>query len=330
MIDDDYSLIPPNQPIDVIVRVCEAPEGTTPQVAMTGSPGEVLPSTGGVAPPIPAAPSTIASVKEALLKETQPSTEIAPKFCNGKRATPHTFSFAARPPGPAIVSVTISNGNRNKEPSTTTLTLTTADGKTTTTISTPPPSSNAGTTGGAANDGGFHVEMLVPHVYSSALRLGLALVGGAADHSYSARKPPGGDVATIVDNGAPYLTPEITLGFAPFFDGLRRRHGRVYTHYHQSPWHLAPYIGVGVLSATTGQVQWLRSLYVGIEYEFFSNCSIALAAVLRRTDALSPGLNVGDPVGDMTTLTSSRYAAGIGVVFNFTPDFLKFAGLGLK
>jgi hypothetical protein len=171
---------------------------------------------------------------------------------------------------------------------------------------------------------------LVPQVYSSALRFGIGMVFGASDHSYSARKPPGGDVSTIIDNGAPYAIPEITLGFAPFLNGLGPNHGRVYTHYTQSISHLAPYVGVGVLTATTGQVQWLRSLYLGVEYELFSNCSVAVTWVLRRTDALAPGLEVGTQVGDTTTLTATRYASGIGLVFNFTPDFLKFAGLGLK
>lgn len=71
-------------------------------------------------------------------------------------------------------------------------------------------------------------------------------------------------------------------------------------------------------------------MYLGIEYELFSNCSIAVSGVIRRTDGLAPGLKVGGPVADMTTLSTSHYALGIGIVFNFTPDFLKFSGLGLK
>jgi hypothetical protein len=179
----------------------------------------------------------------------------------------------------------------------------------------------------------FTYEYLVDQEYSGALRFGLSgiLVGG--DNAYVIRKAPGATIGTIVDNGTSPFDAEVVVGYAPFvFDWIwgKDRARRYSTWPHGSNIAVAPYLGLGLISGSNSGVTWLRSLYLGIEYEFSPNFSVAGTWVLRRVNRLADGLTLGDPVTDGTVLTKTAYSlSGVGLVINFTPDFAKFAtGIG--
>lgn len=66
-------------------------------------------------------------------------------------------------------------------------------------------------------------------------------------------------------------------------------------------------------------------MHLGFEYEVSRNFSIAATLVGRKVTRLADGLEVGDPITSTTVPTRTGYEAGIGVVFNFSPEFLKLA-----
>lgn len=179
----------------------------------------------------------------------------------------------------------------------------------------------------------YPYEFLIPDVYGGALRLGFgAICVPALAHSYGARKAAGGDFSTVVDNGADPVAVELVVGYAPFlFAKHSRAGGRTYTPGENEWTRFAPFFGVGVISSTvtTAKVDYLRSFYFGFEYELTAGSSIAIAGVVRRTDQLAHGLEVGAPVDPGTTVTRVAFDFGLGVVVNITPKFFQFASAAL-
>jgi hypothetical protein len=90
------------------------------------------------------------------------------------------------------------------------------------------------------------------------------------------------------------------------------------------------YFGLGALSSSGGsKVEWLRSIYAGVEYELTPGSSVAVTAVARRVDGLANDLKVGSVVPVGMTVTNTTFAFGGAIVFNFTPAFFKFASSAL-
>jgi hypothetical protein len=174
-------------------------------------------------------------------------------------------------------------------------------------------------------------EFLVPNVYSGALRVGVSAVLGLDEHVYTKRQAPGVNVMEVLDHGAPAAEAELVVGYAPYWQAFKGG-GRDYIRHYKGTavaQRLAPYLGLAIVSATPGvdntRVRWLRSFYLGAEWEFFQNTSIALAVTLSRVDVLAPNLTAGGPIGKDTALTDSEVHPGFGIVINFSPDFFKFA-----
>ena len=179
----------------------------------------------------------------------------------------------------------------------------------------------------------FELELLVPRIYSGALRVGFGSVFGASDDAYSIRKTPGSDVGELVQGNRARIVTELVIGYAPFWEALRQQgQGREYIRPKKlfSYYRLAPYFGLGVASvaaggSSDGEVTWLRSFHIGGEFELSHGFSIAASLVARRRDHLVEGVTVGGPVPLDMTLTESKLDVGFGLVVNFTPEFFKFA-----
>jgi hypothetical protein len=176
----------------------------------------------------------------------------------------------------------------------------------------------------------YRFEFYVPQAYSGALRLGVSAihVAGLA-HNYGLRQAAGASFSEIVDNGADPYAYELVVGYSVFLLNLPCG-GRVY--HVDDPWwgRFALYGGIGALSSSpSSKLEWLRSLYLGPEYEISPSSSIALTGVVRRVDELANGLSPGMTVSTGTSLTRPTYELGIGFVVNFTPSFFQFASASL-
>lgn len=115
---------------------------------------------------------------------------------------------------------------------------------------------------------------------------------------------------------------EIVAGFAAFLD----KGGRGYSSHDYS--RFAPYLGIGLLSqGADGEVDFLKSVHLGVEWELTPTFSLASTVVLRRVTRLAPGVALGGPVqGDVPTVT--RQSVGLGFVLNVSPEFLRVGSLG--
>lgn len=162
-------------------------------------------------------------------------------------------------------------------------------------------------------------EAHVPKIYSGVFRLGVSAIYDRTlgDH-YTTRQQPAGELHQIVNLGGSSGAIEMVVGYAPFFTLRTFTDAKPY-------YRLSPYLGLGVLSSTSDGVQWLRSVYLGVEFDLAQGCSVALTGVLRRSEDLADGLSLGDMVTKDTDVTRSTLSLGYGVVFNFTPEFLTFA-----
>ncbi len=169
------------------------------------------------------------------------------------------------------------------------------------------------------------VELLVDQTFSSAVRVGVSAVFlGAVDQGFEARAQPGAGQEEIVAVTAGDYDLELVAGFAPFLE----KNGRSYTS--GSSANFAPYFGIGVLSVSPdgAELDFLKSLHLGVEWAPSQTFSVAVTGVLRRVDRLAPGSQIGGPVnGEVPTISTQSF--GMGVVLNFSPELLNFAGTGL-
>jgi hypothetical protein len=169
------------------------------------------------------------------------------------------------------------------------------------------------------------VELSVEETYLGALRLGIApIFGGAIENRYGTRMQPEGTQREIVATTDNALDMQLVLGMSPFvFDWLADRRGRSYfTGLNRR---FAPYVGLGLLNAEENSLKFTPSLHAGLELELTPQFSIAVTAVGRNVSRLAPGFEVGSVVDtdEVPTITGFRF--GWGVVFNFSPEFLRLA-----
>jgi hypothetical protein len=167
------------------------------------------------------------------------------------------------------------------------------------------------------------IELTVETTYLGAIRLGVGPVfKGAVDRSYSSVARPGSQQREIAATSSGNVDLELVLGFAPYlFDFIGGEGRGTVTH---CKFCLAPYVGIGVLNQSTTSLEVLKSLHFGLEWEFSPSFSLAGTFVLRRVTRLAPGYQIGSPVDDEVP-TVAEYGFGGGLVFNFSPEFFKFA-----
>lgn len=169
----------------------------------------------------------------------------------------------------------------------------------------------------------YPVELIVEETYVGAIRLGVAaLFNDAVDRSYEARTYPGSKQAEIGATTFGHVNAEIVLGFAPYlFDYLKTGEGRPAITKGTG---LAPYFGIGLLNANGTGIELVKSIHLGLEYQFAPSFSLALTGVGRRVNRLPPGFTVGSPVTG-TVPTTTGFGLGVGLVLNFSPEFFKIS-----
>jgi hypothetical protein len=171
------------------------------------------------------------------------------------------------------------------------------------------------------------VELIVEQTYSGAIRIGVATVwGGAVDRSYDARTVPGSNQEEVVQTATSKVDLELVIGFAPFLE--QAWGGRGYAtsrRLSDAPYGLSPYFGIGILNENKNALELLKSVHLGVEWEMNPHFSVAATYVLRRVERLGRGITVGSPVGPEGIYTTQSYQSGWGLVFNVSPEFLRFA-----
>jgi len=153
-------------------------------------------------------------------------------------------------------------------------------------------------------------------------RVGVAGVFfGAVDGKYKARRAQG---AAQTELGVADIAPldiEFVVSFAPYFDAG----GRGATGCDAAPWCFAPYIAIGAIAPNSDDVEFFKSLHLGVEWEPISNFSIAVTGVARRVTRLEDDAHIGVPVFEDDLPTTQTIGLGLGVVINVSPDFFRIA-----
>lgn len=187
--------------------------------------------------------------------------------------------------------------------------------------------------------GEIGAEILVDKAYSGAFRFGLSRVFKLNDIEYVGVQAERDKPFIITKKVAP--PQEVVLGLA-IYSQIFGQGGRTYflrnTYSKSHCWVKCPfqwlwrraglYVGIGALSYAPNNLDFMKSLHLGIELELMPNLSLAFTTAIRRTPILGGGLFVGDEVSTASVNTSNTYRAGIGLVLNISTDFLKFAAKG--
>lgn len=185
--------------------------------------------------------------------------------------------------------------------------------------------------------GEIGAEILVDKVYSGTFRFGLSRILKLEDIEYVGVQQENMSYK-ITKNSSP--AQEIVLGVALYSQLLSNQGGRTYflrpkysEHWYCRPFewlwrHSGLYVGIGALSYTPKNVDFLKSVHLGVELEFTSNLSLALTTAIRRTPVLGDGMFVGDSIATSSVNTTDTNRAGLGIVLNVSVDFLKFAVKG--
>jgi len=169
------------------------------------------------------------------------------------------------------------------------------------------------------------VEFWIDETYSGAFRMGFAGVfAGGLEQRYQKVTAPNSQQAEIRASDANPVDVDLVVGYAPYLE----RGGRSAAGCENAPFCFSPYVGIGVVSAADdGGLDFLKSVHLGVEWEFTPSFSIALTANLRRVQRLAAGYAPGQPIdGDIPT--ESRYVFGAGLVINLSPSFLKIGASG--
>ena len=179
----------------------------------------------------------------------------------------------------------------------------------------------------------FELPFLVRKYFSGAMKLSMAvIVGNSVQYNYEVAKVGGSETKEIILTSGGRAEFEMVVGYTPYvFDrGQRRSYEK--TSLLQRGAGFAPYFGLGLISVGNGgDVGFLKSLYVGIEWSPIKNFSLAPTAVLRRVARLRNGYKIGSPVPDGTTnkdLTKDRLSLGFALVLSFTPEIFRIAAGG--
>lgn len=169
------------------------------------------------------------------------------------------------------------------------------------------------------------VEFWIEATYSGAFRVGVAgIVMGALDERYRAETRPGSQQREIVEKGSSVMDLDVVIGYSPYLDPG----GRAGSGCESAPFCFNPYFGLGLLSASSGgDLQWLKSVHLGVEWELTEAFAIGLTANLRRVERLARGFAPGYPV-DGEVPTDDKFVFGVGLVINLSPEFLKVGASG--
>lgn len=170
------------------------------------------------------------------------------------------------------------------------------------------------------------VEFEIEETYSSALRVGLGIVGGGAvDREYAARLALGSGQREIAATTFGNFDLELVIGFAPYLDYFRGGRGYAgHENLRSFPFGFSPYIGLGVINGSKNSLELLKSIHVGIEWEPIPSFSIAATWVGRRVTQLASGEMLGSPTEDPVA-TKTGFDWGWGIVLNISPEFLRIA-----
>lgn len=171
----------------------------------------------------------------------------------------------------------------------------------------------------------FKLEFWVEETYSGAFRVGVAgILLGALDQRYRAETRPGSAQREIVATDDSAMDLDVVLGYSPYLD----TGGRPAAGCENAPFCFNPYFGLGLLSASgDGELQWLKSVHLGVEWELTEAFAIGLTANLRRVERLAEGFRPGFPV-EGNVPTDDVFVFGFGVVVNLSPEFLKIGASG--
>jgi hypothetical protein len=171
----------------------------------------------------------------------------------------------------------------------------------------------------------LETELVVEQTYSGALRLGIGIPLIAVDRSYSATLVGGSDQHEIVATGSG-ADVELVVTLAAFVEALHG--GRSYTGADGSDFleHWGLFVAAGIVSSTQNGVEFLTSIYVGLEWEPIRSISFGFGYVLRRVHRLIDGYEVGDAAMAGATLSEPEWTSGVGFVIGVSPEFLQFAG----
>ncbi len=171
----------------------------------------------------------------------------------------------------------------------------------------------------------FKLEFWIEETYSGAFRVGVAgILLGALDKNYRAETQPGSLQREIVATGDSVMDLDVVLGYSPYLDDG----GRPAAGCESAPFCFNPYFGLGLLSASSnGDLQWLKSVHLGVEWELTEAFAIGLTANLRRVERLADGLRPGYPI-EGNVPTDDVFVFGMGIVINLSPEFLKIGAGG--
>jgi hypothetical protein len=169
------------------------------------------------------------------------------------------------------------------------------------------------------------VEFWIEETFSGAFRVGVAgIIMGSLDERYRAETRPGSQQREIVAKGHSAMDLDVLIGYSPYLDAG----GRSASGCESAPFCFNPYFGLGLLSASSGgELQWLKSVHLGVEWELTEAFAIGLTANLRRVERLARGFEPGYPI-DGEVPTDDKFVFGLGLVINLSPEFLKVGASG--
>ena len=169
------------------------------------------------------------------------------------------------------------------------------------------------------------IEFWIDETYAGSFRLGVAGVFfNAVDQQFAKVTRPNAQQAEIIAEDDNIMDLDVVVGYSAYLDAG----GRPGIGCDAAPFCFNPYFGLGIMSASgDGDVDFLKSVHLGAEWEITPNFALALTANLRRVKRLGGDLKVGSPIaGDIPT--ENRFAFGMGVVINLSPDFLRIGAGG--
>jgi|GEM_PF-1620955 len=171
----------------------------------------------------------------------------------------------------------------------------------------------------------FKLEFLIEQTYSGAFRVGVAgILMGALDQRFRAETRPGSLQREIVATDDSAMDLDVVLGYSPYLDAG----GRAGSGCENAPFCFNPYFGLGLMSASSnGDLQWLKSVHLGLEWELTEAFAIGITANLRRVERLAKGFRPGYPV-EGGVPTDDVFVFGMGIVVNLSPEFLKIGAGG--
>jgi hypothetical protein len=170
------------------------------------------------------------------------------------------------------------------------------------------------------------VELEVEERFWGAARLGIGTLFGDF-REYKIGTPAGSQTTLISESRVP-VQFEIVTGVALYPEALDLRGGgRGYSGYCKN-YHLAPFVGFGLVGQSATGIAALTSFHIGLEVEFTRELSLAATFVLKRSRGLSNGYAVGSPINAGAaedSFTTTSFVPGGALVLTATPQFLQFS-----